>query len=230
MALARRYFLLGAAAWLAACTETTGPPVAQRPLIRTDGQLHHLKWQPSAKPREFAVIRNAVTLAAGQGVASGPAVLDNYQLSFWAFPGRDQATQINYLASDGTWQPYVWFSVPQGSLAQWPDGTPIAATDSVLITVAIDTVSLVVHFGPTGLTFNPLAPAQLTFWYAEADPDFDASGAVDTTDGYIEQNLLGVWVQEFAADPWNAVPALQSIPNKLFSANLGHFSDYAVSW
>ncbi len=227
---ARRFFLLGAAAWLAACAETTGPPTAQRPLIRADGQLHQLQWRSTDQPRRFAVVRNTVTLAATQNAAGSPAILDNNRLTFWASPVRDQAIQINYLASDGTWQPYVWFSVPKDGLAQWPDGTPVAPTDSVQITVSIDTTSLVVHFEPTGLVFNPLVPAQLTVWYAEANPDFDASGAVDATDGYIEQNLLGVWVQEFPGDPWSTVGAVQSIPGKLFVANLGHFSDYAVSW
>lgn len=229
MVRARGYFLLGAAAWLAACAETTGPPVPQSPLIRADGQLHHpdgklhhLKWQRTARRREFAVIRNGATLAAPQSAASA--------LSFWAFPSRDQAIQINYLAWDGTWQPYLWFSVPKGGLARWPDGTRIARTDSVLITVSIDTVSLVVHFEPTGLAFNPRAPAQLTVWYTGASPDFDASGTVDAADGYIEQNLLGMWVQEFAGDPWNTVVVVQSVPDKMFIGSLNHFSGYAVSW
>ena len=49
-------------------------------------------------------------------------------------------------------------------------------------------------------------------------------------DAYIEQNLLGVWVQEFASAPWSPVTATQYLPGKMFSASLGHFSDYAVSW
>ncbi len=229
MLRARTFFLLGAVAWLAACAETTGPPVARSPLIRADGQLHQLKWQRTAQPREFAATRNA-KLAPSLAAASGPVIMDSNQISFWAYAAKDQAIQINYLASDGSWQPYVGFSVPQGALAQWPDGRPIAQTDSVLITVSVDTASLVVRFEPTGLVFNPQGPAQLSVWYADADPDFDASGAVDSQDAYIEQNLLGMWVQESAADPWNAVTAVQSVPYKLFTANLGHFSDYSVSW
>lgn len=227
---ARHLFLLGAVAWLAACAETAGPPVAQGPVTRADGQLHQLKWQGTDHPREFAAIRNVSTLSPSRAAANGPVLLDNHQLSFWAFPSKDQAIQINYLASDGSWQPYLWFSVPKGALAQWPDGRAIAEGDSVLITVSIDTTSLVVRFEPTGLVFSSQAPAQLTVWYADADPDFDASGTVDAQDAYIEHNLLGVWVQEAAGDPWNAVTAVQSVPYKLFTANLGHFSDYAVSW
>lgn len=222
-----RYFVLGAAAWLAACAESTGPP---QPQTKALGPLHQLRWQATEGPRTFATVGNRVTRAPALGAATNVAVLDNYQTNFWAFPDRDQAIQVNYLAPDGTWQPYLWFSVPNGGLAQWPDGQPVAPGDSVLISVSIDTTSLLVRFEPTGLVFSPLAPAQLAIWYTGANPDFDASGALDGADGYIEQNLLGVWVQEFATDPWQLVAAIQSIPNKLFAAELGHFSDYAVSW
>ncbi len=230
MARARSFFLLGVAVWLAACAETTGPPVPQSPLTRAEGQLRHLMWQSAVGPREFAALGNAVLRRSGQPGAAATAVLDNDQLVFWASRSRDQEIQINYRAADGSWQPYVWFKVPKDGLLRRPDGTLFAEGDSVLITVAIDTTTLVVNFEPTGLEFNPSAPAQLTIWYTGADPDFDASGAVDGTDSYIEQELLGVWVQEFATDPWTLVTAVQSIPNKLFSANLGHFSDYSVSW
>lgn len=230
MARARSFFLLGAAAWLAACAETNGPRVPESPLIRADGQVHHLRWQSAARPREFAALGNTALLRAGQAGSAASSVLDNYQLAFWAARGRDQEIQINYRAADGSWQPYVWFKVPADGLSRRPDGTTFAPGDSVLITLAIDTATLVVTFEPTGLGFNPEAPAQLNVWYTGADPDFDASGAVDGNDSYIEQELLGVWVQEVATAPWTLVTAAQSIPNKLFTANLGHFSDYSVSW
>jgi hypothetical protein len=222
--------VIGAAAWLAACAEMAGPSRPQTPLVRAAGELHQLRWRPSSVPRTFALGPNTVTQAPGQRAAGAIATLDQNQVSFWAFPDRDQAIRINYLAADGTWQPYVDFVVPAGALAQWPDGRPVAPTDSVLITASVDTLSLVVRFEPTGLVFNPLVPAQLTVWYTDANPDFDGSGAVDSTDAYIEQTLLGIWVQESASDPWGQIPATQYIPRRMFSASLGHFSDYAVAW
>lgn len=230
MARVRSFLVIGAAAWLAACAEMAGPSRPQSPLVRADGELHQLQWRPSSTPRTFAVVRDVVTQAPGQRAAGTAATLDQNQVSFWAFPDRDQAIRINYLATDGTWQPYVDFEVPAGALALWPDGRPVEPTDSVLITAEVDTLSLVVRFQPTGLVFNPLAPARLTVWYTDANPDFDASGVVDSTDAYIEQTLLGVWVQEFASDPWSPVTASQYVPGKLFSASLSHFSDYAISW
>jgi hypothetical protein len=207
-----------------------GPSRPQTPLVRTDAALHQLRWPASPVQRTFALGANAGIEAPGQRAAGAVITLDQNQVSFWAFPDRSQAIRINYLAADGTWQPYVDFVVPAGALAQWPDGRPIASSDSVLITAEVDTSSLVVRFQPTGLVFNPQVPAALTVWYTGADPDFDGSGSVDSTDAYIEQSLLGVWVQEFADDPWSHVPATHYIPGKLFSADLGHFSDYAISW
>jgi len=229
MTRVRGVLVIGAAAWLAACSEMAGPPRLQGPLVRTDGALHQLQWRSSPVPRTFAVVRHTLTQAPGRAAGTA-ATLDQNEVSFWAFPNRDQAIQINYLAADGTWQPYLDFVVPAGALAQWPDGQPVAPSDSVLITAQVDTLSLVVHFQPTGLVFNSLVPARLTVWYTDANPDFDGNGAVDATDGCIEQSLLGVWVQESGTDPWNPVTATQYLPGKLFSATLGHFSDYAVSW
>jgi len=230
MARVRSVLAIVAATWLAACAEPAAPPQPQSPLVRTDGELHQLRWRPSLVPRTFAVVRSTRTQATGQPAAGAPATLDQNKVSFWAFADRDQAVRINYLAADGTWQPYVDFVVPAGALAQRPDGSPVLASDSVLITAQVDTTALLVRFQPTGLVFNPLAPAHLAVWYTDANPDFDANGAVDAGDTYIEQSLLGVWVQELSTEPWSAVAATQYVPGRMFSADLGHFSDYAVSW
>jgi len=228
MAKVSTLFLLGVAVWVAACAESTGP--AAPGSVTRAAELRHLRWQNTPEGREFVAVGNAVLHRAGPRGAAASAVLDRHQLSFWALPTRDQEIQINYQAADGSWQPYVWFTIPKDGLSRRPDGTAFAEGDSVLITVAIDTTSLVVRFEPTGLEFNPMAPAQLNVWYTGADPDLDGSGAVDGADSRIEEEMLGVWVQEFAADPWTLVTTVQSIPSKRFSAYLSHFSDYAVSW
>lgn len=230
MARARSFLLLGVAVWLAACAESSGPPVPQSPLIRADGQLHHLRWQSTPAPREFAALGSTVVRRSSQSGPAASTVLDTYELAFWAAHSRDQEIQISYRAADGAWQPYVRFKVPKGALLRRPDGTAFADGDSVLITLTVDPTTLVVRFEPTGLEFSPEAPAQLSVWYTGANPDFDASGAVDGTDSHIEQELLRVWVQQAAGAPWTLVTAAQSIPNKLFSANLAHFTDYTLSW
>ncbi len=85
------------------------------------------------------------------------------------------------------------------------------------------------HFEPTGLVFNPSAPAQFKIWYTGADSDLDGNGGVDANDEYIRQVLLGIWVQERPGDPWESVAALHSLDDKVFTAALQHFSGYAVS-
>lgn len=230
MARARTTLLLGVTAWLAACTETTGPPASSPPLTRADGQLHQLRWNRPSAPRQFVALGDNLVLRSPQRGAAASTAFGDRDVSFWAYANQDQEIQVNYQAADGSWQPYVWFRVPQNGLRRRPDGQAFAEGDSVLITLAVDAISLRVTLEPTGLAFNSEAPAQLTVWYTGADPDFDANGVVDATDSYVEQDLLGVWVREFATDPWTRVTATQSIPNQWFSANLSHFSDYSVSY
>jgi hypothetical protein len=225
MAGRKRYMLLGLAAWLAACAEPAGPSA---PATRTTSQLQQLTWQSTPRGHQFAAV--AVGSKFAESAGDAPALLDNYRLSFWALPSQDRSIQINYLAADGTWLPYVTFTVPAGGLGQLPNGTPIARGDSVLITVVIDTTTLLVRFEPTGLVFNPAAPAQLVIRYTGANPDFDGNGVVDAADSYIEQQLLGIWVQEGLSDPWSGVPAQQWVQGRVFTADLSHFSGYAVSF
>jgi hypothetical protein len=225
MAGRKRYLLLGLAVWLAACAEPAGPSA---PPTLTTSQLQQLTWQSTPQGHQFAAVATGSEFA--KSVGDAPALLDNYRLSFWAQQSQERSIQINYLAADGTWRPYVTFTVPAGGLARRPDGTPVAADDSVLITIAVDTTTLLVRFEPTGLGFNPAAPAHLVIWYTGANPDFDGNGVVDATDSDIEQQLLGIWVQEDPTDPWSGVAAQQSVSGKVFTADLSHFSGYAVSF
>lgn len=222
--------LLSVALWAAACAETTGPPPAGRPDVAQLQALHPLHWDRSTSPRAFGVVATPARPQKAAAASSGIQVLDHYQVAFWARADRPQAVEIHYRAADGSWLPYLSFSVPEGSLARWPDGRAVIPGDSVLITVSIDTTTLVVGFEPTGLGFSSDRPAQLSIWYTGADPDYDANGVVDGTDGYIEDSLLGLWVQERSTDPWLNVAAVHTKAQKQFVANLLHFSGYALSW
>lgn len=222
--------IIAASVWLAACSEGVGPPPGSD-LDASDRSLHHLRWSPALGAPTFAASRDEFS-AEGPRAASGPAgalILDTYQTSFWAHRGTSAGVEIHYRAADGTWRPYVRLTVPKDALDRRPDGSRIANRDSVLITVAVDTTLLMVRFEPTGLVFNDEAPALLEFRYTGADPDLDGNGTVDSTDRYVERELLGVWVQEHPGDPWESVVAVQSLETKLFTASLRHFSGYAVS-
>ncbi|MBI4499972.1 MAG: hypothetical protein HY700_02305 [Gemmatimonadetes bacterium] len=222
-------FLLGTALWASACADNTGPPRVQDPPRLTDRPLHQVVWAPSLA-REFVARRSSGGTDLSAAAPSTPPLLSSYSLSFWAHASKDRSIEIDYRAGDSSWQPYLVLSIPKGSLLRRPDGALLAGTDSILITASIDTTQLTVRLEPTGLTFNDAAPAQLKVWYTGANRDFDANGIIDDADSYIEQALLGVWVQEQVGDPWIAVPAGKNLSGRLLAANLKHFSGYTVSW
>ena len=228
----RKWLLtLSMGVWLAACADTTGPPGANPPPALSEAP-NHLRWAPTATPRQFALGTGPVhdeTISASVAAAAAPPVLDSYATSFWAVRGQDRGVRIHYATLEG-WQPYLALTIPAGALAQRPNGIPFAVGDSILITAIIDTVNLVVQLEPTGLQFNSTSPARLEFWYTGADPDLDGSGSVDATDAEIEQNRLDVWLKQHSSDPWQALVAVHALDSKWFAADLIHFSGYAVSW
>ncbi len=217
----RVFSVLAASVWLVACRDGIGPP---------DRVLHHLRWSPDLGSPTFAAVGGGTGFEGFNAPSeSAVRILDTYQTSFWARRGSGSEVEIRYQAVDGTWQPYLRLTVPSGALKLWPNGTRVADGDSVFITLALDTLQMVVQLEPTGLVFDERSPARLEVWYTGADPDLDASGGVDETDRYIESTLLSVWVQESPGAPWLAVTSAQSLDQKLFTAGLRHFSGYAVS-
>lgn len=204
----RRVFLaLGTIAWLSGCSDAAGPGGMPSPPAAANQALHSLQASPDA-----------------------PQVLSANQLSFWAYTDQDASAEVFYLSSDSTWQPYVALAVPRGSLLRRPDGTLFAPGDSIQITITLDTAQILVDLEPTGLVFNPLVPAPFKIWYGGTDPDLNGDGAVDALDAYLEQFLMGLWVRRYPSDPWEPVDAIQSLLSKLFTADLRHFSEYAISW
>ena len=67
-------------------------------------------------------------------------------------------------------------------------------------------------------------------YYGGADPDYDADAVVDSYDSYIENHLMGMWVQEATNSPWDSQPATHDLEKKRFRGSLEHFSEYAISW
>ena len=67
-----------------------------------------------------------------------------------------------------------------GSLLALPDGTPILPGDSVLIQVSVvDPTEMLFDLEPTGLKFNPAAPARLKIHYDHAGGDLNDDGVAD---------------------------------------------------
>jgi hypothetical protein len=219
---------LMAGALVLGCAQST-EPVAEPP----DAGLHFLTWDPANGPVTFSAVGETPTgaldivhplfLAAGDSIQ-----LDTYVVSFWAVRGEPRSIQINYVNGTLVEGPYVRLDVSEPILR--PDGSPIAVGDSILITVSVDPTDILVHLEPSGLQFGTANPTQLQMWYGGAKDDLNSDGTVNADDSYIQQTLLGMWYQEGADNPWDAITATHDLAAEWFQAGLQHFSGYAVSW
>jgi len=193
--------------------------------------------QPSLTPRFVRWAGNsAPQLTATRQLPSGdangvfrtpPISLDQYSVSFWAVRGEARTVQINYLdVNGGTTHPFLLLTTTDPAFV--PGLGDLAPGDSVLVTVSVDTTKLGVSLEPTGLRFG--TPAQMQIWYGGAGGDLNGDGLVDSTDAYVETQLLGLWYREGTVDPWTHIPATQSLADKSFTSALPHFSEYALSY
>jgi hypothetical protein len=186
----------------------------------------------AAPPMQPAV---TVSLPSPAGIhmlrqAPGAPALETYQVSFWACDGETAAVTVNYLPAAGetVGQPFLRFSVPKNSMAMDPNGRRLRRGDSVLITLTIDPVTFSVDFQPSGVWFSNGSPAQLTFWYQNADPDYNGDGVVDAADKQLAQQIA-VWGRA-GGRRWTALPSAVDPNLPRVSTSVMHFSEYAVSW
>jgi hypothetical protein len=163
--------------------------------------------------------------------------LEAYFGQFWAVAGREQTFRLRYASSwgeddgDDDDAPTFWrLRLGKHTLVTMPDGTRLDYGDSLLVTVTVDPNLLVVDMEPSGLQFNPMAPAELTLFYGYANPDLNRDGYVDGEDGDIESNLLGIWFRADQQSAWESVTAWHDRERQRFRLWIGHFSGYTVSW
>ncbi|NNG15746.1 MAG: hypothetical protein HKM89_04635, partial [Gemmatimonadales bacterium] len=155
----------------------------------------------------------------------------NPVLSFWAKKGEQYEERIYFEdAQGGQGDEYLRFRLDELSLETMPNGTPIALGDSVLITIrVVDPTRILFEFGPAGLTFNPLDPAELDLKYEEADDDFNEDGVVDQEDDDIE-DILAIWRQENPGDDFIKLGSIVFEPLEDIEAELLGFSRYAIAY
>jgi hypothetical protein len=228
MSVRRCLIPLALALFAARCSDQVGshPTAAQAPLAPA---LHFLRWAGSSPPTFTAT--GAISGGTGSGAFLAAATtglsLDQYAASFWAVRGQQRSVQINYLSSTGDTS--SWFlRLVTVDPTYVPGVGDLAPGDSVLITVTVDTAKIAVSLQPTGLLFGD--PAQLAISYGGAGGDLNGDGVVDSTDTYIETQLLGMWYREGADSAWTPIAATQVLAEKSFITALPHFSEYAVSW
>lgn len=191
-------------------------------------------WGPAGAPQLTATAVRASPAGVGGPLLSPPLSLDTYSTSFWAVRGEARSVRIHYRSAAGDdSNPFLSLTITDPVFV--PGIGALAAGDSVLITVGVDTTNLGVSLEPSGTQFG--APSELRIWYGGAGGDLNGDGQVDATDAYIERQLLSVWYRE-GESPWSLIPAAHSLEEKSFTTGLQHFSlyflgfllDWNVSW
>jgi len=183
-------------------------------------------WPTSTWARP-AVTTGILTLR--QSPAAPP--LETYQISFVASRRKSSTVTVNYQAVDGqeVGQPFLTLYIPKRGLVAGAGGVPLARGDSVIITITIDSVDFSVDLQPSGVLFSNKAPASLTLWYENADPDFNGDGVVDSTDDALRQQLT-FYYQLAGSSTWTKHPSQNDPAMPSVTGTLYHFSEWALSW
>jgi hypothetical protein len=151
--------------------------------------------------------------------------------SFYAKKGENRELRLYFEDSSGSGgSEYLRFTVSSGALLALPDGSPIAAGDSVLITVRVlDPARMLFEMAPSGLRFDPRQPAQLRVRYRAADADLNRDGMVNTLDTDIEASLA-IWRQETPGDLFVRLATVIAKDIGEVEADVDGFSRYAVAY
>jgi hypothetical protein len=195
----------------AACRDQPTGPSAAGPLspeVTTAATPHFLRAAANA-PR---IANPVVRFYAKKGRRH------NVFMFYHARPGRRDSTDL------------IRFRVREQSLLARPNGTPIRAGDSVLITLRlVDPVRLIVDFQPAGLRFNPRDPADLRITWSETNPDVNRDGVVNQQDTNLKQRLK-IWRQERSTLPWTRTASTVDVPSEECELDLTGFTRYAVAY
>jgi hypothetical protein len=160
----------------------------------------------------------------------GTPTLARTQVSFYAVQGKASTAEIWYHARAGASDSsrFLVFKVGPASLASRPDGSAIAAGDSVLITLTVtDQSHFLVDFQPSGLKFAAADPPTMKLSFAACGEDLNYDGIVDSRDAAIQASL-SVWRQEAPFQPWHKVSSTLLSAVKEVDAQLGGFTGYAL--
>ena len=222
-----------------ACSDTSGPGLLADDLPVADGSMHqHLRWATPPSADQFSAVANLPEGSIELTRHQNPMTSfdgewfdwdgeDVFSVSFYAVRGEEREINVE-LDTDTETLKFLELEITEPTYR--PDGSPIAVGDSVLITVTIDPTSLAVDLQPSGIQFGSNYPTELELSYKAAGMDLNADGAVSKVDYYIKNNLLGVWMQEHAGDPWVFMLGDHDPDAREFEVLLEHFSGYAVSW
>ena len=188
---------------------------------------------PSARPSPAP--------ALSQGADGSPTFLTadpaaptiaNPVIAFWAKKGVDQSVRMYYHARPGHTDSatFMVFRVRARSLQNRPDGSAIAAGDSVLITVSLtDPAQLKLDFQPSGLRFADGDQAVLKLNFGETLRDLNGDGVVNALDAAI-QKTFRIWRKESLLDPWQPLSSQLLTETNEIQANIAGFTGYACAY
>jgi hypothetical protein len=164
-------------------------------------------------------------------VAPTSTPLFNPSETFYAKRGEDREVRIFFQDEvGGQGEEYLRLLVNAQSLLALPDGTPVQEGDSVQIGVrVVDPAQMLFELTPSGLRFNPLAPAELKIHYDHANGDLNDDGIVDAEDDSLE-STLSIWRQEQPGDPFVRLTSVLSVEIDEAEADLTGFSRYALAY
>ena len=164
-------------------------------------------------------------------IRPGAPPLERIDTSFYAVKGRQREVALYFTdGAGGRGTIFFLLRMFAGSLAARPDGSPIAAGDSVLITVrVVDPSRVLFDVQPSGLAFDPLEPPLMLLHYNEVDHDLDRDGDVDEADLDIERRLA-IWRQEMPGGVFRRLESTVDLQLDGVGTSLTGFSRYAISY
>jgi len=184
-------------------------------------------------PDEGVGANAAASAALPTFIVADPAApaIANPILSFWAKRGVESEVFMYYQALPGETDSteFLRFRVRKRSLQTYPNGQPIAAGDSILITITVtDPINLVVNFQPSGLVFRAGEPAKLKMSYLEADDDYNRDGVVNNADLRTERKLK-LW-RLHPPNPWAPQASFLSRSLDEVETYVPNFTSYAIAF
>jgi hypothetical protein len=166
-----------------------------------------------------------------QAMAGAPTIA-NPVIKFYAKKGRRSRVFMLYHARAGQRDStdLVRFTVGEQSLLARPNGTPIRAGDSVLITLKlVDPVKLIVDFQPAGLRFSGQDPAELRLKWTETNPDVNHDGSVNQQDTTLTRRFK-IWRRETSTTPWLRLQSQTVVESHEVETQVTGFTRYAVAY
>jgi hypothetical protein len=131
-------------------------------------------------------------------------------------------TTRSLIHPDGFNTLFAQLSVPLGALASL-DGTPLGASDSVLVTFTPDPGVYGVRIAPAGLAFAGSAAPTLTLSYVRY-ADFSVIASSGYADASAYESALSIW-DETSPDTWSSVGGSGAAGSDVSAAlaQAGHF-------